>query len=759
MDTRGQDRVLQHIDKVMFIAIGIIGLSGIIAQVVVLRELLVSFQGNELTVGIILANWIFAEALGAFICGRYIEKARSKESVFVFLQLLFAFSLPAVIYFSRVFKTMLGLPPGVGLGLQDIFISSLLLNLPIGLAHGALFSVCCSMDKRAGGIGRVYTWETIGTIAGGIALTYALIPYFNSFQIAYGIILINLLVCLVFLRKACQPRVKIAYFFLISVCLLVSAGLPADRLQSDSLRKQYQKSRVVACRNSLYGNICLTSNGGQRVFYYNGIPAVTMPYPDTGFAEEYGNIPLLFHPRPRDILVINSAAGGLLSEMLKHPLVSLDYTELDPVFIGMLKAYPSAITAGELNDPRLRVINADARAFLNNTAKQYDLIILGSFRPQDLTTNRFFTVEFFEQAKRHLKPEGIVAFTLPGSLAYISGQLRDLNFAVINSLRPVYKAVRIIPGDYNLIMASDSPRMLSIGAAGLSARLADDHIPVKILQRPYLEYRVDKSRADWFEQSTKGATRRMNRDFTPFALFENLLFWNRQFAPVFSVIFAGLRDLNAAVFFAAGVLFFLLIFGYIYIRKRDVRKSAVAFAIATTGFYGMTASLVLIFAFQIRCGYLYQLIGLLISAHMAGIACGSIVMTRGQQAGKNGYRLFMWIEGMLIVYTLFLSTLPGMTDLNAAYAKVFFAGAIFLSGIFPGLEFPLAGRLYGKTGEKPGEVSGELYFADLAGGWLAGLCAGVVFLPLLGAANTFLLAALIKGMSLFLLAFNAKSRG
>ncbi len=42
----------------------IMGLSGIIAQILLLRELLVSFYGNELTLGIILANWLLLEAFG-----------------------------------------------------------------------------------------------------------------------------------------------------------------------------------------------------------------------------------------------------------------------------------------------------------------------------------------------------------------------------------------------------------------------------------------------------------------------------------------------------------------------------------------------------------------------------------------------------------------------------------------------------------------------------------------------------------------------
>ncbi|MBP1721117.1 MAG: Spermine synthase, partial [Deltaproteobacteria bacterium] len=44
----------------------VMGLSGIIGQIVLLRELLLSFYGNEITLGIILANWLIIEAAGSF---------------------------------------------------------------------------------------------------------------------------------------------------------------------------------------------------------------------------------------------------------------------------------------------------------------------------------------------------------------------------------------------------------------------------------------------------------------------------------------------------------------------------------------------------------------------------------------------------------------------------------------------------------------------------------------------------------------------
>jgi spermidine synthase len=40
------------------IAILTMGFSGLVAQMLLLRELLVVFSGNELSIGIVLANWL-----------------------------------------------------------------------------------------------------------------------------------------------------------------------------------------------------------------------------------------------------------------------------------------------------------------------------------------------------------------------------------------------------------------------------------------------------------------------------------------------------------------------------------------------------------------------------------------------------------------------------------------------------------------------------------------------------------------------------
>ncbi len=162
------------------------GVSGIVAQILLLRELLISFLGNELTLGIILTNWLILEAVGSFMIGKSVEKVKRKMEIFVLFQLSFSVALPFAIYLSRIFKNILLATPGEGLGFAPVLYSSFLILLPVTLPHGALFTYGSKLysqysKEEASSIGRVYVLESFGSIIGGLLMTFLLIQYLNSF--------------------------------------------------------------------------------------------------------------------------------------------------------------------------------------------------------------------------------------------------------------------------------------------------------------------------------------------------------------------------------------------------------------------------------------------------------------------------------------------------------------------------------------------------------------------------------------------------
>ena len=129
-------------------AILILGFSGIVAQTLLLRELLIIFSGNELSIGVILANWLLLEAVGAFLFGKSIEKINRKIEVFVLAQILFSIFLPLAVYLTRNLKGLIGIHPGEGMGFISIFYSSFIILLPVSLFHGMLFTFACTRTPR-----------------------------------------------------------------------------------------------------------------------------------------------------------------------------------------------------------------------------------------------------------------------------------------------------------------------------------------------------------------------------------------------------------------------------------------------------------------------------------------------------------------------------------------------------------------------------------------------------------------------------------
>lgn len=140
-------------------AIVVTGLCGITAQILLVREFLVTFDGNELTIGVILANWLLGEAIGAVLAGRLGRRTGRSLWPYVAVQLVFALSLPAALFAVRVLRSALGLT-GESVGLAPVFWSSIVLLLPVSMSHGALFSLGVRMYSLLPGDGK--GWAPIG---------------------------------------------------------------------------------------------------------------------------------------------------------------------------------------------------------------------------------------------------------------------------------------------------------------------------------------------------------------------------------------------------------------------------------------------------------------------------------------------------------------------------------------------------------------------------------------------------------------------
>ena len=774
----------------------LMGFTFSVSQVLLMRELMVSFAGNELSIGLVLGSWFLLEALGSWLLGRAVARVDNGRAVYARLQILLALILFPVLWMALHVRRLTGAVPGQGLGLPTIGLVSFALLIPVALVDGAMFTVGC---RAASGLGRgeadavrrVYVLEALGGIIGGLVFTYSFIPHLQSVQIILLLGALNLASALSLLlprrpfpvyggARARYPSAGVLgaiVFLAITLGLLLTPG--AVWLHQHLLAGQWPGFELVFYGNSPYGNVVAVRRLEQVTFLANGVPILSSPVPDVAQVEEMVHLPMLYVSRPRRVLVLSGGLGGVIHELIKYPLERVDYAEMDPLLIRAVASLPSPLTAGELADPRVHIEQLDGRLLVNrlaasSTAKgerrraAYDLILINLPYPTTLQLNRFYTAEFWRLVRSLLAEEGIVACQLPGSLSYLSPALRDLHNSLHLSLGENFAHLRPIPDDMTLWLASPSAPLESIPIENLVDRWQVRGVSSSLITPFHIRLKLDERRLAWFWGSLQaGQPVSKNEDMRPSGLLYGLAYWNEQFSPVLAPYLRLLGRVSLPILLIAVLL---LALGGIALVRLSYKGGArvVASAIATTGFAGMSADLLIIFAFQVFYGYVYQFIGLLVTAFMAGLSLGGWVTGRVRDNATGDEwlgdkRKMLSLEGGLLAYWLVLplalTLLHRVAQLGRGFSAVGPALMALnaLAGFLVGAQFPLGNRLYRHFHPHVVGTAGALYAADLIGACAAAILVSVVLLPALGIVQACLLVAALKaGSGLLLVSIRGK---
>ncbi|MGA9347584.1 MAG: hypothetical protein WBW48_02105 [Anaerolineae bacterium] len=760
----------------------LMGFSFTVMQTLMARELLVSFAGNELSIGLVLGSWLILEAVGSWLAVRLAKRVRGEASYYAALQVALSLLLPLSVYAAFTVRRMVGITPGEGMGLVPTFYSAFLVLLPLGLIDGAMFTFGCrAYAREVSSIGHVYVLEAIGGIIGGLVFTYLFIPYLHSIQVILILAALNLASATSLVlspkSKVISPR-TVLVIVLLAVSLYLLLSPQADAIHRWFVGQQWRGYDLAYYGNSIYGNVAAIQQGEQYTFFANGVPILTAPVPDIASVEELVHLPMLFVPQPRRVLVVSGGVGGVLNEILKYPVERVDYAELDPLLIEAVQRFPTPLTANELRDPRVNIENVDGRLLVRKLAaekaypQEYDLVIVNLPYPSTLQLNRFYTREFFQLVRAILKEEGVVAFPSPGTLTYMGPGMRNLNATIYETLKQVFPHTHVIPGDVNLWLASPEAPLEAVPLETLVRRWEERALPTSLMTSFHVRLKLDQQRLTWFWDSLrKGEEVEINEDLRPAGLLYGLFYWNELFSPGFSGYFEFLERISLPLL---GAILAMLTAVFLVVRRlsRRVRMASVPVVIVTTGFGGMAFDLLIIFAFQAFYGYVYQQIGLLVTAFMAGVSLGGLVMTRRveriekgpvlsgstelAEVSVEGKPLLLRLEGAIaacwLLFPVVLAILYAQADrpgVSAAVGPILLA-LNALAGFLVGLEFPLASKMYLRASVS--ETAGILYASDLLGAFLGALLVSVMLLPALGVLETCLLVAVLKLGSLLLVA-------
>jgi spermidine synthase len=627
-----------------------------------------------------------------------------------------------------------------------VFIASFIILLPLCALLGFLFSLGSKIygakeDVAGLKAGSVYALESLGGAAGGALAGFLLIRFFTALEIMAILGLLNIAAAF-FLKAPVEINKMRSRFSIFSSCLFIafilfwlSGGL--SYLQRFSLDKQWQGRGFISSENSIYGNLVITKNQSQHSLFYNGTHLYTMPNQQA--IEEAVNFALLEHPSPGNVLLIGGGAGGLLEEILKHPVNSVDYLELDPAIIRITEKYLPDDKTAILRDRRVNIRNIDGRFFVKKSPKKYDCLVLYLGDPYTSQLNRYYTVEFFRQVKSALNESGVFSFALISSENYMNLELRNFLRSIYAGLKDVFADVKVIPGETAYFLACDKPGVLTYDYNILIERAKARLLDLKYVRDYYLFSKMSPKEISFMENSLRlDSSVRKNYDFSPVSYYYGMTFWASRFRDsLLNKIFSAV---NKNTVWSVILIFSAIILLSGLLRKKDIkeaRRKAVLLTVSVAGFTQISAQMVILLCFQIIYGYLFYKLGILIAFFMAGLFLGGFMVTRIIWRLKDHFRFFRKLQFLICLYIIVLPVC--MWYLNAQNSpvvywfgsNVVFAVLSFLPGAISGASFALANEIYLSGPSKTGQAAGVNYSMDLLGSALGALFTALFLIPLL----------------------------
>jgi len=351
-----------------------------------------------------------------------------------------------------------------------------LVLLPVTFCIGSTFPFGVRLltrdaDEAAAVSGRVYAWNTVGSIIGAILAGFFLLPAVGLENTALIGVVTSLLLAVTAATLSAPRHTMIAGIAGVALLLAVVIGLPRpiDLLLHSAMNGTRMPGDLhyLGVGRSATVTVIETKNGWRLLT--NGLPESGVDreeLPDLRFNETawLSLLPTAARPEIKDMLIIG-LGGAKTLEATAQTVESIDVIELEDEVVIANKLMPRP--QDPFADPRVSLRLGDARGAMHLSDKTYGAIVSQPSHPWTSGASHLYTREFFELVDSKLEPGGIfiqwigqgfVDVPLFGSL---SAAMVDV-FDYVHVYRPVPAALVFVASNEPIDLEESGPVALSI---------------------------------------------------------------------------------------------------------------------------------------------------------------------------------------------------------------------------------------------------------------------------------------------------------
>lgn len=393
----------------------------------------------------ILSITLVSLALGYWAGGRFANSGRdlTLERLSQAFALMPAIASIAIVAACLAYPLLFARLAGWSLVLGAFFACLILLLLPL-VATAAMNPLLVAIalrraDRQAGdaGAGRVFFVSTIGSVAGVLITAFAMIPLVSNFT---ATLLVALALSLLSLVAAAAPSIRLAARKAVGATALAAASASVLLLwQADAYTGRAEPVsyagrswQVETSHGSLFGTVKILRSApdgnGQflRIYFQDGMLQNTVDSAGRSmsfYTYALEALGLAYRPDLRSALVLGLGAG-IVPMRLAQRGAEVDVVEIDPVSLRVAREFFNF-------DPvRARVHHADARTFLRDCPRRFDVVVVDLFHG-DGTPDYLVTREFFRDLRQCLAANGVAVFNTfadlqrPVAYAHLLATLRS----------------------------------------------------------------------------------------------------------------------------------------------------------------------------------------------------------------------------------------------------------------------------------------------------------------------------------------------
>ena len=412
------------------------GFSSAAVQILLIREYLAVFSGNELVIGVIFGLWLLFAALGS-LAGAYLNKPGQKT-----LNVLYIGSVLLGILAIRAVRLLFD--PGEMIAPWIIPVIVLLTQSDAAFFGGLVYGRISKITSGS----RLYLVENTGALTGLVYISSGILLHWSN-----GILISSTLSLFIFYAFFADHRRMKQSMVMCIISISMIAGF--FYLNPKSIKWKY--SLDVDTIHTGFGGEIAEKRGvdDTLILLNNSLYRMKMPLPSI---EQAVHIPMAMHKgQVHSALVIGNM--GQVQEIEKYDSVRLTCIESEPTLAK--------------NGCRYCAVEG------LQTDSLFDIILLGSTMPTTAQSGRFFTETFFKKIKLLTGESGIFSFSLPFSENFLSSDENAFKNLLLRTLKKAFKQVMVIPGSGYTFIASDKQLQWPV-KIGVTTRYLENYTMITI---------------------------------------------------------------------------------------------------------------------------------------------------------------------------------------------------------------------------------------------------------------------------------------